>query len=263
MLLVPVGFVNELHEPPIYHGSRRPEVEQAIIPTTWRENGAGLFGAAGPFEYRGYVVVGLDSRGFRAAGIRGGRQKGARSVAEDFAVTGRLDYVGTPGLLVGGSFYSGDSGQGAVVDGQAIGGRVTLFDLHAQYEYRGLQVRALWTGSTIADVALINEESGLVGSESVGESQDGWYVEAAFDVMTLAPKGRWGIVPFVRYEELDTQREVPPGYDTDPRWDRSLLTAGLEVKPIPQVVFKLDFQWSRNEARTGVNRLNVSVGYLF
>jgi hypothetical protein len=263
MLLVPVGFVNELHEPPIFHGARRPEVERSIIPTTWRENGAGLFGAAGPFEYRGYAMVGLDSGGFSAGGIRRGRQKGARSLAEDFAVTGRLDYVGTPGLLLGASFYSGGSGQGAIVDDQTIGGRVSLFDLHGQYEYRGLHLRGLWTRSTIDDVPLINARNELVGDASVGESQDGWYVEAAFDVMTLAPKGRWGIVPFVRYEELDTQREVPAGFERDPRWDRSLLTAGFEVKPVPQVVFKLDFQWVRDEARTGINRFNAALGYLF
>ena len=263
MLLVPVGFINELHEPPIFHGARRPEVERSIIPTTWRENGAGLFGAAGSFEYRAYAVVGLLSRGFSAAGIRGGRQKGSKSLAEDFALTGRVDYVGVPGLLLGASFYTGNSGQGGEVDGQRIGGRVSLFDLHGQYEYRGLHVRGLWTRSTIGDVALINEQNDLSGDGSVGEVQGGWYVEAAFDVMTLKPKGRWGISPYIRYEELNTQEEVPAGYGSSGRYDQSLLTAGFEVKPLPQVVFKLDYQWVGNEARTGVNRFNVAMGYLF
>jgi hypothetical protein len=147
MLLVPMGFINELHEPPIFYGARRPEVERSIIPTTWRENGAGLFGEAGGFEYRAYAVVGLLSEGFGASGIRGGRQKGAKSLAEDFAVTGRLDYVGVPGLLVGASFYTGNSGQGSEVDDQRIGGRVSLFDLHGQYQYRGFHVRTSRTSS--------------------------------------------------------------------------------------------------------------------
>jgi uncharacterized small protein (DUF1192 family) len=263
MLLVPVGFINELHEPPIFHGARRPEVERAIIPTTWRENGAGLFGAAGPFEYRGYAVVGLRSSGFSAAGIRGGRQKGAKSRAEDFALTGRLDLVGVPGLLLGGSFYTGNSGQGATVEDRRIQGRVTLFDLHGQYESRGLQLRALWTRSTVGDVPLINVNNELSGDESVGEVQGGWYVEAAFDVMSLAPKGRWSIIPFVRYEELGTQKEVPAPWETNPAWERSLLTGGLEIKPIPQVVFKLDYQVVKDDARTGSNRFNVAMGYLF
>jgi len=263
MLLVPVGFINELHEPPIFHGARRPEVERAIIPTTWRENGAGLFGAAGPFEYRGYAVVGLRSSGFSAAGIRGGRQKGAKSKAEDFALTGRLDFVGVAGLLLGGSFYTGNSGQGATVDDRRIRGRVDLFDLHGQLEYRGLQLRALWTHSTIGDVPLVNFDNELLGDESVGEVQGGWYVEAAFDVMSLKPRGRWSITPFVRYEELGTQKEVPEGWDTDPAWERSLLSGGIEIKPVPQVVFKLDYQVVKDDARTGVNRFNVALGYLF
>jgi len=263
MLLVPVGFLNELHEPPIFYGARRPEVERLIIPTTWRENGAGFFGAAGPFEYRAYAVVGLLSEGFSASGIRGGRQKGSKSVAEDFALTGRLDYLGVPGLLLGGSFYTGNSGQGSEADGQPIGGRVSLFDLHGQYEHRGLHVRALWARSTIGDVPLINEQNGLAGTASVGELQTGWYVEAAFDVMTLKPKGRWGISPYVRYEQLDTQKEVPAGWESSGRYDQDLLTAGIEVKPIPQVAFKLDYQWAQTEARTGVNRFNVALGYLF
>ena len=263
MLLVPVGFINELHEPPIFYGARRPEVERAIIPTTWRENGAGLFGSAGPFEYRSYVVVGLASTGFSASGIRGGRQKGSKSKAEDFALTGRLDFVGVPGLLVGGSFFSGNSGQGAVVDEQTIGGRVTLFDLHGQYEYRGLYLRGLWTRSTIGDVSLLNQQNGFTGDESVGEVQGGWYAEAAFDLMSLKPKGRWSLSPYLRYEELNTQREVPVGWESNPSTDQRIVTAGIEVKPIPQVVFKFDYQNVKNDARTGVSRFNIAMGYLF
>ncbi len=263
MLLVPVGFLNELHEPPIFHGARRPEVERVLIPATWRENGAGIFGEAGGFEYRAYAVVGLLSEGFSASGIRGGRQKGARSRAHDFALTGRLDFAGVPGLLVGASFYAGDSGQGAEVEGRRVGGRVSLFDLHGQYRHRGLQIRGLWTRSTIGDVPLINQQNGLVGDASVGESQGGWYVEAAFDVMTLASRNRWGISPYLRYEQLDTQREVPVGWTSSGSYDQKVLTAGFEVKPVPEVVLKLDHQWLKNEARTGVNRFNVALGYLF
>jgi uncharacterized small protein (DUF1192 family) len=263
MLLLPLGFLNELHEPPIFHGARRPEVEAAIIPSTWRENGLGLFGEAGPFEWRAYAVAGLASTGFSAAGIRGGRQSGAESLAEDLALTGRLDLVGVPGLVVGGSFFTGESGQGASVDDIPIGARVSLFDLHGQYRYRGLEVRALWAHSTLGDAELVNRQNGLVGTDSVGTSQGGWYVEAAFDVLSLGPPGRRSLTPFVRYEKLDTQRAVPAGGEKDPARDRSLFTGGFEIRPLPQVVFKLDYQVVRNAARTGANRFNVALGYLF
>ena len=121
----------------------------------------------------------------------------------------------------------------------------------------------MWTRSTIGDGPLINAQNGLADAASVGELQGGGYVEAAFDVMTLKPRGRWGISPYLRYEQLDTQREVPEGWTSSGRYGQEVLTAGIEVKPIPQVAFKLDYQWLKNEARTGVNRFNVAMGYLF
>ena len=187
LVLVPMGFLNELHEPPIFHGVRRPAVETRVIPSTWREAGFGAFGDAGHFAWRAYVVSGLASTGFEASGIREGRQQGSASLANDLTLTGRVDFSGLDGLVVGGSFFTGRSGQGAVVDGKTLGGRVSLFDLHAQYERRGLQVRALLARSRVADAALVNAQNGLAGPESVGERQYGYYVQAAYDVMTLRP----------------------------------------------------------------------------
>jgi hypothetical protein len=263
MILVPMGFLNELHEPPIFHGAKRPEVEQAVIPSTWRENGGGLFGEVGGLQWRAYVVAGLSSAGFTASGIRGGRQSGARSIAEDLAFAGRADWTGSPGLLVGGSFFTGGTGQGAVIDSRTIDGRLTLFEGHVQYERAGLQLRGLAARSTLSDVPLINQANSLAGSKSVGEAQVGWYVQAAYDVMTLIDRPGWSVTPFVRLESLDTQDGVPSGFAEDPATDRNVLTLGVGVKPITQVVVKADLARHRNEARTGTNQFNLAVGYLF
>ena len=48
-LLIPVGLTNEYHEPVVFHGVLRPDVESYLIPTTWHENGAGYYGQTGPF----------------------------------------------------------------------------------------------------------------------------------------------------------------------------------------------------------------------
>ena len=71
LVLIPVGFINELHEPPIFLGARRPELERRILPATWSEVGIGAFGQAGPVAWRGYVVNGLDASGFSAGCARG------------------------------------------------------------------------------------------------------------------------------------------------------------------------------------------------
>ena len=264
MVVVPLGFINELHEPPIFLGSRRPAVEQRIIPTTWHEVGLGLFGESSVFHWRGYAIAGLNAAGFTAEGIKEARQQGSQSLANDIALVGRLDLVRIPGLLLGASVFTGNSGQGAASDGQKIRGRVTLFDAHAQYEYRGLQARVLYVRSSIADVPLINAANGFHGAESVGSRQHGVYAEAGYDLLLRRKgAGQWAVIPFFRHERLNPQDRVPAGFEKDPRLDQKIWTAGVSVKPLTGVAFKADYQWLRNKARTGTNQLNLAMGFLF
>src|SRR5688572_29576264 len=72
LLLAPLGLVNEFHEPNVFIGSKRPETEQRILPTTWRENGAGLLASFGRVSARAYLINGLNASGFTSAGVRGG-----------------------------------------------------------------------------------------------------------------------------------------------------------------------------------------------
>ena len=133
MVLVPMGLVNEFHEPTVFLGAERPVTEQRIIPTTWRENGAGIYGSVDRVTYRAYVINGLDGTRFSATGIRGGRQKGSRAKASNMAFAGRIDVTPTPGVFVGTSLYTGGSGQGDVeVDGRNVDVQTTIFDLHGQ-----------------------------------------------------------------------------------------------------------------------------------
>ena len=163
LLLLPMGFINEMHEPTTFLGVSRPESERRIIPSTWRENGAGLFGELGPFDYRTYIVNGLDASEFSVSGLRGGRQKGSKAKAEDFAWVGRIDYAGTPGLLAGASGYFGNSGQG-LTDGQgnAINVGTSIIEGHVEWRWQGLELRLLGTRAERDDVAELNQELGLV-----------------------------------------------------------------------------------------------------
>ena len=83
MLLMPAGVVNELHEPNVVLGAERPVTERIIIPSTWRENGVGIYGSTGRVSYRAYVVNGFrgDSREnvtiFILANALGGEEGGA------------------------------------------------------------------------------------------------------------------------------------------------------------------------------------------
>ena len=98
MMLMPVGIINERHEPPVFYGVERPFVDTVIIPTTWFEVGAGVHGEVGRgWRYRAYVMAPLNAAEFSAEeGIREGRQKGSEANAGRIAITGRLEYVGVP-----------------------------------------------------------------------------------------------------------------------------------------------------------------------
>ena len=131
MLLIPMGLVNEFHEPTVFLGAERPVTENRIIPSTWRENGGGVYGSIDRVAFRAYVVNGFDGSSFSSNGVRGGRQKGGKAKASNMAFTGRVDVTPTPGFFVGASLYTGGSGQGdIVVDGREIDVRTTIVDLH-------------------------------------------------------------------------------------------------------------------------------------
>jgi hypothetical protein len=270
MVLPPMGFINELHEPPTFPGVNRPQVESAIIPTTWRENGIGVFGSAGDVEYRAYAVNSLDAvgggsspaSGFGASGLRGGRQKGAKALAEDFALVGRMDYVGVLGLRVGGSAFLGETGHAREVQGSELGAQTFIGELHGEYRAAGLDLRALAVLATVDEAERLNAARGLTGSASVGEELTGWYLQGGYDILRGATTDHQ-LVPYLRYESLNTQAEVPEGFSASPATDRSLWVVGAQWKPDPNAVLKMDYEIHSNEAETGVNQFNVAIGYLF
>lgn len=264
LLLVPMGLVNEQHEPTTYLTARRSVTENAVIPTTWREMGAGAFGEHGPISWRAYVVNSIRGDRFTAGGIRGGRQKGANAQIEDLAFTGRLDWTPMEGTTVGGSFYTGNTGQGNLVNNEVVEGKLQIFDLHGETQFRGVTLRALFAKATIDDVAQLNALSSLTGNRSIGEALGGWYVEGGYDLSTLLPRfGEASFTPYLRYEKVDTQRRVPAGFSRNPASEQKIFTYGLQFRPVSQVVIKADYQNTDNEAGTGLDQWNIGIGYIF
>ncbi|MFZ2493298.1 MAG: hypothetical protein WA208_17605 [Thermoanaerobaculia bacterium] len=263
LVLVPMGLVNEKHEPTTYLTSKRSTLENAVIPTTWREMGAGLFGEHGPVSWRAYVVNSIRGDKFTAGGVRSGRQKGANAQIEDLALTGRVDWEPLVGTTVGASFFSGNTGQGSKVGSEVVDAKYTVFDLHAETQFRGVTLRGLFARGTIDEAERLNQLNGLTGNKSIGESLGGWYVEAGYDLATLRGFGERSITPYVRYETLDTQRSVPAGFSRNPANEQTILTYGVQFRPVPQVVIKADYQNSDNEAKSGLDQWNIGIGYIF
>lgn len=263
LLLVPMGLINEFHEPNVFLGARRTEVESQLIPTTWRENGFGIFGSAGMFSYRAYLVNGLDAGRFASDGLRGGRQKGSRSKAADFAFVGRLDVTPTPGVFFGGSLYRGGSDQDQfTVDGRKLDVMTTIGELHGQAQVRGFDIRGLYARAVLDDVARLNAARKLTGNTGIGERMQGGYVQIGYNLLSQF-KEEMRITPYYRFEKLNTQDGVAPGFQADPARDRRFHTFGFEFRPVYNIVVKTDYQWNRNEAKNGLDQFNIGLGYSF
>jgi hypothetical protein len=263
MVLMPMGFINQIHEPPFYFGNNRPEVERRIIPSTWREIGVGLFGAITPeLTYTAYVVNGLDAEGFSSSGIRDGRQGGAQAVAENFGYVARMDYTpdALPGVTIGGSAYVGNSGQDKEYDGQSPNVFTQLYEGHVQWKYRGLEFRTLGLWGHINDAATLSAAKG----QTIGSQNYGFYTEVGYDVLPLIFKDTpQYLAPFFRYEKFDTLAGVPNGYEDNKNLDRQIFQVGLQYKPIPNVVIKADYRNFSAEKGTVPDDFNLGLGFIY
>lgn len=267
LLLMPVGLVNEMHEPTTFHGSKRPSVETNIYPTTWRENGAGVFGEIGPISYRSYIVAGLKAvsgtSGFKdSSGVRSGRTKGSQSPAEDFAWVGRVDLEPIEGTLIGASLYTGQADHGTETLASVP---VSFWDIHAKTQWHGAELRGMYVQGRIGNVDSLNATRSIaVGStSSIGSKLYGGYLELAYNAFHTLNLGNQYLAPFFRFERYDTQANVPEAWNKNPANSRIEFTYGLTYKPISQTVIKVDHQVKRNLARTGVGQTNMSIGYIF
>jgi hypothetical protein len=268
LILMPMGFINQIHEPPFYFGNNRPQVERSILPSTWTELGAGLFGQITPeLSYTTYVTTGLDASGFSSKGIRDGRQLGSEALAEDFGYVARMDYApeALPGFSVGGSAYVGKAGQNQLKDanGKRADVFTQLYEGHLQWKYRGLELRALGSWGHISNADILSASRAI--DDPVGSSNFGWYAEAGYDVLPLLFNDTTQyLAPFFRYEHYDTLATVATGSVDDLSKDKQIYQFGLQYKPIPNVVLKADYRNISNKKGTAEpDDVNLGVGFIF
>jgi hypothetical protein len=259
-MLMPVGPLNEFHEPTLFYSVERPYMQRTIIPTTWQEGGVGFFGSVpAGLKYRVYLVSGLNAEGFSASnGIRDGRGHVAEQPSEDLAIVGRLEYVGLPGVDLGLSAYQG--GANTTKNPALSDAGVGIWEADARLRTAGLDLRAVYAMIQVDGADQISTFT----TETIGEEMMGWYLEAAYDVLRLlVPNSDQGVVVFIRFEDFNTQESVPTGFTADPANDRQVMTAGLAYYPIPDVVLKADLESWEDGADNDGNRFNLAVGYQF
>jgi hypothetical protein len=264
MLLMPVGIINERHEPPVYYGVERPFVDTVIVPSTWFEAGAGIHGELGTgWRYRLYVTSPLDASRFTAEdGLRDGRQKGSRTNIGRPAVSGRVEYVGVGGMVVGASFWRGSSGFQFRPRFEVP---VRLFDVDVRYARNRLEARAQFSQVNIDNAADLNDAvfrlSGV--SPNIARTLRGSYLEAGYRLVSGRSFGEIGA--FLRYENFDTQARMPDGYLPLKEFDRDAWVVGATYWPDPDIALKMDYiiQRNRSAAIGAANSFNLGLGWWF
>lgn len=284
MLLIPMGIINEYHEPTTFNGVERPAIDNKIAPSTWREVGAGFSGTILPasLKYQLYVVngpTGYDgTKGlFKGSeGIRGGRQKASKSYMSSPNFTGKVEYYGIKGLNVGLSGYVGNS-QGKQydkldeantalklkADSSVIG--ISMVGADARYQLKGLELRGQFYYTAFSNTEKYNRYT-RTGTKinDLGNSMYGYYAEAAYNVLRFCNKTNMELLPFVRYQEYDTHNTVNSNLTANAAYAVNSITTGLTLRLAKGAVLKTDVDFTKSKAATARTiTLNAGIGVTF
>lgn len=236
LFLMPVGIINETHEPPAFYGVERNPVEKNILPATWWEAGAALNVKAAPgLAFDGAITSGLYVD--ETYSIRGGRQKVSKAKADDLAYTARVKYTAVPGLeLAATAQYQSDLTQGA---GGVDTASAVMLTAHVIYSIQDFTVKALY-----AQWDIDGKEAEALGRDD----QNGWYIEPAYRF-----NESFGV--FARYNEYDNNA----GNSDDTKITQT--NVGINYWLHENVVFKADFE--KLGGAKDSDGFNLGIGYQF
>ena len=239
LFLIPVGIINETHEPPTFYGTERNPVEKNIIPATWWAGGIAAQGEiAEALSYDVAIHEGLNTTAANSYKPRSGRQKTGKAKAEDLAATARVKWTGVAGVELAATVqYQTDITQ----SNDASAGDAWLYELHASINKGPFGLRALYARWDLEGT----------GPAAIGaDEQTGFYIEPSFKVTE-----KFGV--FARYNQYDNQ--AGNGSDSE----KIQYDAGINFWPHPDIVLKADIQSQDNEGAKNDNGFNLGVGYQF
>jgi hypothetical protein len=267
LFLMPIGLINQSHEPTSFYGVFRPVIDTAIIPTTLREIGVQAFGEHdNGVSWSAGISTGPDLTKWDPADaevvespLGAIHQEGQLAKAKGLTVFGAVDWRGIPGLRVGGGLMAGKIGHGAA-GFAAPNARYTLWDLHAKWTPGQWDLSAVYARGSISGAGNLNATfSGA--PYLVPKLFDGLFVQAAYK---FALGGGYSVAPFARYERINTGRKfdgVVAGTNVDAYATEGITTIGANFNVTPEVVIKADYQ--RYKVVKDAERFNVGLGYSF
>ena len=281
VMLMPMGNLNEFHEPPLFWTAERPEFHSKIIPSTWQQGGAGIFGQLGEgINYRLYAVNALqgistgtdgDSGYFRDEdGLRKGRLQMDYTKVHDFALTGRLEKKVNGGQL-GFSFYTGDSTNGHINEG----GNVTMLEADMKWRKGAFELNNSIANVSISDADEMNTFcASAAGGRGAGSCRDdipdnifGLNLQAGLHLpQAMGWSTTHDIIPHIMYEKIRPADDFGANAATADRsknFDRFLI--GVSYMPVPKVAIKMD--WSTYDYQTAAtddkSTVEMAIAYMY
>jgi hypothetical protein len=272
-VLIPVGFLNEYHEPTLFWTVERPQFQSRIIPTSWNGTGGGFFGTFGNFlggmNYRVYAVNSLDSVNagggeFKASsGIRSGRLLPDHAIAEDIAITGRVEFSNLfSGFQLGGSFYTGETTHGSIEQG----GRTTVLEADIKYRLKWFEMNASFANIHVGNAAEITNAA-LGANGNIASNILGYNIQAGIHWPQLLGKSTsHDVVTHFMYEFIDTQNQMQTGLSqaTGSSGETDVYTTGVTWIPsTTNVSLKMDYTHQRFLDGTSTDQVNFGMAYMF
>ena len=243
-MLMPVGLINEKHEPTLFTTVQRPNTSKYLIPSTWHESGLMVFGEiAKDFDYKIAGVTGLDdsktgSKWIRNA--RGGSFKQTNEGNEQLGLgfTARVDYTGINGLLMGASTYLDSS--------------IKMWDIHADYKNGPFRAYGVYTETKRDDDAADAAVNGEIKAK-------GGFINVGYDLLSFVPGSDKRLPFFLQYESISPQDRLLDGSSID---SIDTTTIGVNFFPHDQVVLKLDYAMQEQNS-LDVDTISASIGFIF
>lgn len=274
LILTPFGYINERHEPTEFNGVERPNLDGSVIPTTWREVGAGFSGniTDASLKYQAYIMNGfasyIDGAGKLGGSksFRSGRQKGAESFISSPNIALKINHYGVQGLNIGLSYFGGKTQSDAYngieksdkaalssADSTVVGLSMVGFD--AQYRTGNVIFRTEAIYASVSDNKAYNEKAG----KDLADAVFGYWVDIAYD---YALHSGSSLRPFVRFEQYNNH--FATYFDSNDAYNITELVVGAGYFPANGTVLKIDYQLKKSVADDEFGGiLNAGIGFSF
>ena len=280
LVLIPMGIINQYHEPTTFNGVERPKLSHDIVPSTWREAGLGFSGLILPLslKYQAYLVNGFNSFDGKAhiggaAGLRDGRQKAAKSFMSSPNVTAKVEYFGISNLNVGLSGYFGktqstlyngidkdDDKALATADSSVVD--IAMIGADMRYSVKGLKLSGQFYYNGLSNTNEYNEFTADKEGGDLGSSMFGYYADLGYNVFRGLDTDK-KLIPFVRYSNYDTHYSVE-SIAKNKAYQKDVFTTGLSLYFAKGAVLKTDIQFVKDgTSNTYEKTFNAGIGVMF